>query len=135
MPQENNKLIIKSEDKNVIEVHNPSYEQVFDALMKHPCTIFFIKVTDGKTRKMKCTLQQMYMEGKYKNSRLLGLAMNYWKQNSGTQVTNTYGKRKFKTRVFKYNLLPVWDLEKNNWRSFYTDKITLMIIDTTTDLV
>jgi len=128
---ENNKLRFTDSQQTRQEITNPNYNQLVDALLKGFCIVFFKKVTDGTTRQMKCTLMQKYMEEKYKNSRLLPAVIQIWKSNSGVQVTNTYGKKKYKKRVFKIGLLPVWDLEKQEWRSFYSDNVSLMIIDNT----
>jgi hypothetical protein len=135
MPQKNKKIRYKDKDTGPQEILEPTYDQVVDALLKNACIVFFTKKTDGMPRQMKCTLDQKFMLGKYRDSRLLRTAINIWKSNSGVEVNRTVGKkRKYKTRTFKEGLLPVWDMEKQNWRSFYIENIRMMIIDNNREL-
>lgn len=131
--EENNKKLIKFRDqtKTNQEIFNPSYDQLINALLDNVCIVTFKKVTDGRTRQMKCTLDQKYMSGKYREFRLFRTVVDIWKKNSGFEVTNTFGKLKqMKRRTLKQGLLPVWDIENQDWRSFYSSNVSIMIIDT-----
>lgn len=67
-----------------------------------PVDVTFTKV-DGTTRVMKCTLQE-------------GVAIPHEKTTDRVKEAND-------------NILPVWDIEKNAWRSFKLDTITQVRFD------
>jgi hypothetical protein len=69
---------------------NNSKESIATLLRAHDAAITFTK-KDGTTRVMKCTLRE-------------GVAIPYEKKTD-------------RTREAKDDILPVWDLEANGWRS------------------
>jgi hypothetical protein len=77
-------------------------KQIKDQLFQGPCLVTFIKV-DGTKRIMKCTLNEQYIP----------------------HETNTNNPIDFPKKVKKENpdVLAVWDLEKEGWRSFRFDTI------------
>ena len=66
--------------------------------LKHgPCEVVFTK-QNGEERKMVCTLEE-------------GVVPSYEKKTERTKVPNE-------------NVMSVWDLDKNAWRSFTLDSVT-----------
>ena len=80
-----------------------STEEATETLQKGIVDIFFIKRTDGMMRHLKCTLSEFFIP-KNQLSTLLQILGNM-------QLLNEDGSRP----------VPVWDLEKKAWRSFYID--------------
>jgi hypothetical protein len=74
-----------------------------EKLENHVCVISFVKL-DGTLRKMRCTLREEYLP-KRENSRLLSES----RENQ--------------------NVLPVWDLEANEWRAFHKDRVVAITVD------
>lgn len=117
---EQNKLEIQEkEDIAPIEIDNPSPEQIFSELKKSECTLFFYKMTDGSSRRMRCTLNQSYFSEKYRENSFI---------NEVILSNFNYGKHG------KANLLPVWDLTSSSWKSFYLDRVYKLIRNEKTDI-
>jgi hypothetical protein len=82
--------------KSVLFAGSGGREWLQGLLREGPVVVIFTKST-GKERKMRCTLQ----EG----------------------VVPLYEKKTDKIKVVNENNLSVWDLEKQQWRSFKLDSI------------
>ncbi len=86
--------------------HTPEtqYKIVQDALYQGVCEVEFTKV-NGEHRVMKCTLHKDWMPSK------------------------AIGEH-HQTRLLDFETIPVWDTDKQEWRSFKTMRvITVKIID------
>lgn len=70
--------------------------EMSEVLKNNVCVVSFEKV-DGEFRKMKCTLMESYLPKS--------------ESSKGTP------------RIFPDDVLPVWDIEKEAWRSFRVDKV------------
>jgi hypothetical protein len=111
---------IRGKPKERIEITNPSKEQLIEELRKGNCTVFFIKRTDGRSRMMHCTLIPEAWDTKYKSKKrtIAGIFAE--------AQTGKHGKQ---------NLIPVWDLDAGQWRSFYTNSVSRLIRDENTPLI
>jgi len=100
-------------------IQNPSAQQIYAELEKSVCTLFFYKFTDGRHRKMRCTLNQEMFSTKYSSSRTLKSAIiaNFARGKHG-----------------KEGLVPVWDLDAHEWRSFYVDRVYKLVRNEKTDI-
>lgn len=78
------------------ETHSSSRQQLLDALHQGPVIVTFLK-TDGTERDMTCTLQE-------------GVAIPHVKTTERVKEKND-------------DVCPVWDMDKNAWRSFRYDSI------------
>lgn len=78
----------------IIEITNPTIEQIYQQLRTSICTLFFYKITNGTYRRMVCTLKDH------------------------EPVPNRYNKP---------GIMVVWDMEANNWRSFYPNRIFRLV--------
>lgn len=76
---------------------------ILDNLSKGICKVIFRKVTDGRYRSMMCTLNESYIPTKFETGVRQLLKMN---KND-------------------FDLIPVYDIIKGNWRSFYVNSIEL----------
>lgn len=74
----------------------PTKESIATLLRSHDCTVTFIK-KDGTVREMKCTLR--------------------------ADVAIPYEKKTDRVREAKEDILPVWDLEADAWRSITVSTI------------
>lgn len=110
--------ITEKGDASPSTIKNPSAEQIYAQLSKSVCTLFFYKMTDGRSRKMRCTLDQTRFDGKYKTSRTLHSAI------LSNFASGKHGKE---------GLVPVWDLDAQNWRSFYVDRVYKLVRNEKTD--
>jgi hypothetical protein len=87
---------------------NPSLRKKIKTLLhSNVCTITFVK-TNGEEREMVCTLLEQFLP---------------------LQETNTDNPIEFRRRSSNESVA-VWDLEKNDWRSFRYDSITSLKIKT-----
>jgi hypothetical protein len=111
--------ITEKGDKAPSEIKNPTAEQIYAELSESVCTLYFYKITDGRSRKMRCTLNQSLFEGKYASSRTL---------KSAILANFSSGKHG------KEGLVPVWDLDASEWRSFYVDRVFRLIRNENTDV-
>jgi len=100
------------ETPKVIEITNPSDSEIYSELHKGVCTVFFNRKTNpvGHIRRMTCTLDQKLFSGKYRN------------HPPGDSARAHQG------------LMPVWDLDANNWRSFYASSVARLIRNEQTDV-
>lgn len=78
-------------------------EQIVEALKSHKCVVEFTKV-DGEKRTMPCTLHPLYMP----------------------EQPAAEGKVAKKQND---NVISVWCLDKQAWRSFRVDSVTNLILD------
>jgi len=112
--KENQKIKEKEtqETPKVIEITNPSDSDLYSELHKGVCTVFFNRKTNpvGHIRRMTCTLDQKLFSGKYRN------------HPPGDSPKGSQG------------LMPVWDLDANNWRSFYASSVVRLIRNEQTDI-
>ena len=72
-------------------------EMILSKLLTGTHTIFFKKVSDGSIRKMKCTLSK--------------------------EEVNESDRAKIITDMKTKKVIPIWDVEKNGWRSFRVDSL------------
>ena len=98
---------IKQKKPEKIEIINPSAKQLYSELQKGICTVYFIKKTTNTSRRMTCTLDESRFGGKYKNQ--------------SPETSRISG------------LVPIWDLDADNWRSFYVNRVTKLIRNDQTD--
>jgi len=80
-------------------------DEIKDILSKNVATVSFTK-NDGTTRDMLCTLREDHLP-------------------PVTEDDNTQKK----PRKYNPDVLPVWDIEKNAWRSFRVDTVEFIKID------
>lgn len=85
----------------IIEITNPTINQIYEQLKSSICTLFFYKITNGSYRKMVCTLK------------------------GHEPVPNRYNKP---------GIIVVWDVEANNWRSFYPNRIFKLVRNEQTNI-
>lgn len=111
---------IRGKPKERIVLDNPSKEQIIEQLRTGDCTVYFAKVTDGTQRTMKCTLIPAAWPAKYKGKKST-IASIFADAASGK-----HGKQ---------FLIPVWDLEASQWRSFYTNRVSRLIRDENTPII
>ena len=69
--EQNNLEIREKEAIAPVIIDNPTSEQVYSELKKGECTLFFYKMTDGSSRRMRCTLDQNNFSEKYKKNRFI----------------------------------------------------------------
>jgi len=81
-------------------VDNPSKEQIISELEKGECTLFFYKMSDGKFRRMRCTLTE---------------------------------EKPIPSKYNRQGVVVVWDLDANQWRSFYPNRVFKLVRDEDTD--
>lgn len=72
------------------------YDEMKRILVSNVAVVTFTKVSDGSTRVMMCTLIESFLP-------------------------TVLGTRKDKSKP--QTVIPVWDIEANDWRSFRLDKI------------
>jgi len=72
-------------------------EEIISKLLHGTHTLFFKKVSDGSIRKMKCTLSK--------------------------EEVNESDRAKIITDMKTKKVIPIWDVEKNAWRSFRIDSL------------
>jgi hypothetical protein len=78
-------------------------ESIRSLLKNDVLEVVFIK-TDGSVREMKCTLQEKFVEA--------------------------YDKKTDKVKPESDNVISVWDLDNNGWRSFKLDSIqTVSVVE------
>jgi len=77
-----------------------SREDLVSVLKNNVCVVIFTK-KDGTERSMKCTLQE-------------GIIPQATKEDPLSQK---------KIRALNEEVLPVWDIEKEGWRSFRVDSV------------
>ena len=78
-------------------------ESIRSLLKNDVLEVVFIK-TDGSVREMKCTLQEKFVEA--------------------------YDKKTDKVKPENDNVISVWDLDNNGWRSFKLDSIqTVSVVE------
>jgi hypothetical protein len=108
--KEKEKKAVKEKKLRKIEINNPSPSQITSELRKGVCTVLFSRRTypQGVTRRMTCTLDESKFSGKYQG-----------------QTPN---------QSRKPGLIPVWDLDASNWRSFYLGSVTRLIRNEETDV-
>lgn len=73
---------------------------LLDKLQDHICIVSFVKV-DGTQRKMRCTLREDHIP-------------------------------KFESKTGKKhngNIMPVWDLDNNDWRAFRIENVISVVVD------
>ena len=107
--KEKEKKALKEKKLRKIEINNPSPSQITSELGKGVCTVWFGRRTypQGVTRRMTCTLDESKFAGKYR------------------------GRSPSQSR--KPGLIPVWDLDASNWRSFYLGSVTRLVRNEETD--
>ena len=107
--KEKEKKAVKEKKLRKIEINNPSPSQITSELGKGVCTVWFGRRTypQGVTRRMTCTLDESKFAGKYR------------------------GRSPSQSR--KPGLIPVWDLDASNWRSFYLGSVTRLVRNEETD--
>ena len=107
--KEKEKKAVKEKKLRKIEINNPSPSQITSELGKGVCTVWFGRRTypQGVTRRMTCTLDESKFTGKYR------------------------GRSPSQSR--KPGLIPVWDLDASNWRSFYLGSVTRLVRNEETD--
>lgn len=94
--------IVRDNSYKIIErVSVPSREWVVDKLEKHVCLILFKKKLNGQFRALKCTRNEKKIPRKYKSLLSEG-------------IYNPHGYE---------DLIPVWETESREWKSFYIDSI------------
>tara|TARA_R110002126_G_scaffold22555_2_gene80320 strand:+ start:1618 stop:2226 length:609 start_codon:yes stop_codon:yes gene_type:complete len=108
--KEKEKKAIKEKKLKKIEINNPSPSEITSELGKGVCTVWFGRKTypQGVTRRMTCTLDESKFDGKYR------------------------GQSPSRSR--KPGLIPVWDLDASNWRSFYLGSVTRLVRNEETDV-
>jgi hypothetical protein len=108
--KEKEKKAVKEKKLKKIEINNPSPSQITSELGKGVCTVWFGRRTypQGVTRRMTCTLDESKFAGKYR------------------------GRSPSQSR--KPGLIPVWDLDASNWRSFYLGSVTRLVRNEETDV-
>jgi hypothetical protein len=108
--KEKEKQAVKENKLKKIEINNPSPSQITSELGKGVCTVWFGRKTypQGVTRRMTCTLDESKFDGKYR------------------------GQSPSQSR--KPGLIPVWDLDASNWRSFYLRSVTRLVRNEETDV-
>jgi hypothetical protein len=108
--KEKEKKAVKEKKLKKIEINNPSPSQITSELGKGVCTVWFGRKTypQGVTRRMTCTLDESKFDGKYR------------------------GRSPSQSR--KPGLIPVWDLDASNWRSFYLGSVTRLVRNEETDV-
>lgn len=111
--------ITEKQDTVSSVIENPSPQQIFTELEKSVCTLFFYKFTDGRHRKMRCTLNQSLFSEKYSSNRVLR-----------SVIISNFARGKHN----KPGLVPVWDLDAHQWRSFYLDRVYKLVRDEKTDI-
>ena len=111
--------ITENSDTSPTVIDHPSAEQIYAQLSESVCTLYFYKITDGTSRKMRCTLDQSMFSGKYSTSRTLKSA-----------ILSNFARGKHG----KEGLVPVWDLDASMWRSFYVDRVYKLIRNEKTDV-
>lgn len=84
-------------------------EQLEGKLKNNKLIVTFTKV-DGTERKMYCTLMEEFLPKKEE-------------PKDGEEV------KVKKTRKVNPNVLPVWDIEAEGWRSFRIDNVTNFVVD------
>lgn len=110
--------ITEKNDKEATELLDPSAEEIYSELSKGECTLFFYKMTDGRHRKMRCTLNQDEFSTKYSSQRLLK-----------TLIVSQFANGKHN----KEGLVPVWDLDADGWKSFYLNRVYRLVRNEQTD--
>jgi len=108
--KEKEKKAVKEKKLKKIEINNPSPSEITSELGKGVCTVWFGRKTypQGVTRRMTCTLDESKFAGKYR------------------------GQSPSRSR--KPGLIPVWDLDASNWRSFYLGSVTRLVRNEETDV-
>jgi len=108
--KEKEKKAVKENKLRKIEINNPSPSEITSELRKGVCTVWFGRKTypQGVTRRMTCTLDESKFAGKYQG-----------------QSPSQSKKR---------GLIPVWDLDASNWRSFYLRSVTRLVRNEETDV-
>jgi len=108
--KEKEKKAVKEKKLKKIEINNPSPSEITSELGKGVCTVWFGRKTypQGVTRRMTCTLDESKFAGKYR------------------------GQSPSQSR--KPGLIPVWDLDASNWRSFYLGSVTRLVRNEETDV-
>ena len=108
--KEKEKKEVKENKLRRIEINNPSPSQIISELRKGVCVVWFGRKTypQGVTRRMTCTLDESKFSGKYQ------------------------GRPPTQSR--KPGLIPVWDLDASNWRSFYLRSVTRLVRNEETDV-
>jgi len=93
-----------------LKTDHVSSDEVLTEILSGICTVFFIKRTNGASRKLTCTLQSKYIPSTQK-----GIRQNFFSPMAG-------------------NRIGVWDLNEQAWKSFYMSTVIKFVRDDTTDL-
>ena len=85
--EQNNLEIREKEAIAPVIIDNPTSEQVYSELKKGECTLFFYKMTDGSSRRMRCTLDQNNFSEKLRDL-LLSIFHSYHLSKIIQQIQN-----------------------------------------------
>jgi len=111
--------ILEEKDSQETEIYKPTPEQIYAELEKSECTLFFYKMTDGTSRKMRCTLNESAFSEKYSANRQI---------KSVILANFANGKHG------KPGLVPVWDLDAGGWKSFYINRVYKLVRNEQTEV-